>query len=514
MTNYREILRLHMQGISGRGIAASLSCSRNTVANVIQKAVEFNLEWPLPETLTNQEIEEQLFPSDKSVTVYENPDYEHVHKELAKSGVTLSLLWHEYSEGCRNNRTLPYKYTQFCKLYRSYSQKTKATMRIHHKPGEKLEVDWAGQTAVIQDNITGDPIKAYVFVATLPYSGYSYVEAFLSMNMESWIQAHINCFVFLNGVAKILVPDNLKTGVDQVTWPCSVINKTYNEMSSYYETAVIPARVRRPRDKASAEGTVGIISTWIIATLRNQTFFSLHELNQAIRKKLKEFNIKPFQKKEGSRESVFLKEEQHFLIPLPSQSFELAIWSKATVQFNYHISVDKINYSVPYEYIKHCVDVRTTSRIVEIFYNSCRIASHARKFGYPGQYQTLPEHMPEQHQKYQEWNTDRFISWAQQIGENTTIVVRSILASYRVEQQGYRSCMALLKSADKYSVQRLENACQRALSYTPNPGYKNVQTILKTGSDKLNNISETAKNDQESEYSITRGADYYGRKDK
>ncbi len=514
MTNYREILRLHSQGISRRGIAASLSCSRNNVSMIIQRATDQSLEWPLPDTLTNEMIEEQLFPAYLSSNPQKMPDYEHIHKELAKSGVTLSLLWHEYSEGCRNNQAIPYKYTQFCKHYHDYSQKTKATMRIKHKPGEKLEVDWAGQTAAIKNNITGEPIKAYVFVATLPYSGYSYVEAFLSMNMESWIQAHINSFKYFNGVTKILVPDNLKTGVDHVSWYTPVINRTYGEMSAYYDTAVIPARVRRPKDKPSAEGTVGVISTWIIAALRNQTFFSLHELNMSIREKLGEFNTKPFQKKEGSRESVFQAEEQPMLIPLSLSPYELAAWSKATVQFNYHISVDKMYYSVPYEYIKYYVDVRITSRVVEVFYNSNRIASHVRKFGHPGQYQTLPEHMPEQHQKYQEWNAERFISWAKEIGEHTMIVIKSILASYRVEQQGYRSCMALLKSADRYSVQRLESACQRALSYTPNPGYKNIQTILKTGFDKINNAAETAKNDPASDFGITRGADYYGRKNK
>jgi len=514
MTQYREILRLHKQGISGRGIASSLSCSRNTVSEVLQAAKEFGIEWPLPEAISDRELEERLFPTKENDILRQMPDYDHIHKELSKSGVTLSLLWYEYSEECRHSQTIPYQYTQFCKYYNDYSLKTKATMRIHHKPGERLEVDWAGQSAVIQDNITGEPIKAYVFVAALPYSGYSYVEAFLSMNMESWIQAHVNCFEYLGGVAKILVPDNLKTGVDRVSWHNSVINRTYNEMATYFDTVVIPARVRRPKDKASAEGTVGVISTWILASLRNQTFFTLQELNQAIKIKLSEFNSKPFQKKEGSRDSVFRQEEQQMLIPLPAQSYELATWTSATVQFNYHVTVDKMNYSVPYEYIKHQVDIRITSRVVEVFYNSCRITSHPRLFGNPGQYQTISEHMPEKHQKYQEWNADRFISWAKQIGEHTEIVIRSILTSCRVEQQGYRSCMALLKAADKYSIQKLENACQRALSYTPNPSYRNVQAILKSGSDKLDGVQASDRTSQSSEYGISRGAGYYGRTDK
>ncbi|MDP3113153.1 MAG: IS21 family transposase, partial [Candidatus Cloacimonadaceae bacterium] len=295
MTQYRDILRLHKQGISGRGIAASLSCSRNTVSEVLQAAKALGIEWPLPDAVSDQELEEKLFPAEETESRRKMPDYDHIHKELGKSGVTLSLLWYEYSEGCRLSQTIPYQYTQFCKYYNDYTLKTKATMRMHHKPGEKQEVDWAGQHAVIQNNITGEPIRAYVFVAALPYSGYSYVETFLNMNMESWIQAHINCFEYFGGAAKILVPDNLNTGVDRVSWLSSVINRTYNEMATYYDTVVIPARVRHPKDKASAEGTVGVISTWILASLRNQTFFTLQELNQAIKIKLSEFNSKPFQ---------------------------------------------------------------------------------------------------------------------------------------------------------------------------------------------------------------------------
>lgn len=514
MTNYREIMRLHSQGISIRSIAASLSCSRNTISMFIKQAKVFHLKYPLPESMDNEKIGKLLFPTEKLNSSYQVPDYDHIHKELAKSGVTLSLLWYEYSENCRISNAIPYKYSQFCYLYHNYIRQTKATMRIRHKPGEKLEVDWAGQTAFIKDNITGENIKAYVFVATLPYSGFSYVESFLSMNMESWIQAHINCYEFLNGVARILVPDNLKTGVEQVRKYNSIINKTYNEMACHYDTAVIPARVRHPKDKASAEGTVGIISTWIIAALRNKTFFTIKELNQAIKVKLSEFNTKPFQKKEGSRESIFRTEEQSMLLPLPAEPYELSTWMKSTVPFNYHISIYKMNYSVPYEYIGYCVDVRVTSRIIEVLYKNCRIASHVRLSGKPDQFQTNPEHMPQQHQKYQQWNTERILDWAEQIGEHTTIVVKSILAACRVEQQGYRSCMALLKSADKYSVQRLENACKRALSYTPNPGYKNVLTILKTGSDKLNNIFEPVKTDQSNEFEITRGSDYYEGGDK
>jgi len=513
MTNYIEILRLHSLGVSGRNIAASVSSSRNTVTNVLKRAAEEKLHWPLPESMSNQMIKERLFPDNDSFSLYQSPDFDRIHSELAKSGVTLSLLWHEYSEACRDAGSIPYKYSWFCELYHDHSNKLKATMRIQHKPAEKLEVDWAGQTAILRDNITGDPIKAYVFVAVLPYSGYTYVEAFLRMDMDSWIQAHINCFAFMNGVAKIIVPDNLKTGVEHVSWFSATINRTYNEMAMHYNSVVIPARIRRPKDKASAEGAVGVISTWILAAIRNQTFFTLTELNQAIRMRLKEYNAKPFQKKEGNRESVFLEEEQELLIPLPFEPYELARWHKAIVQFNYHVYYDKMYYSVPYEYIKYQADVRATAKLIEVYYKSHRIAAHPRKHGKPGQYQTLVEHMPEQHQKYQEWSSERILKWAEQVGANTAVVVKAILDSSRVEQQGYRACLTLLKSADKYTSLRLENACIRALSYNPNPGYKIVQAILKSGADRVTPNDKPQTETSSSAFGLTRGAAYYGRND-
>lgn len=511
MTNYREILRLYHQGFSSRQISQSIPCSRTVVIRVLKRFKQSEIQWPLPDNITNIQIEEQLYRDTKSKYNQIAPDFEHIHKELSKNGVTLTLLWTEYSDMCRQNKAIPYKYSQFCKLYGDFANTTKATMRLRHKPGEKLEVDWAGQTAVIKDKITGEPIKAYIFVATLPYSGYSYVEAFLNMNMENWIHAHINCIKFFGGITKILVPDNLKTGVDKANWYSPIINRTYGEMASWYDSVVIPARVRRPKDKPSVENTVGIISTWIIASLRNITFFSLYDLNLAIREKLDEFNSNPFQKKEGSRKSIFLQEEQSELLVLPPYHYELSIWNKAIVQFNYHIIADKMYYSVPYEYIKHQVDIKLTSSVVEVFFSGNRIASHIRKYGNPGQYQTVLEHMPESHQKSLGWNSDRFIKWASEIGENTLAVVKFILTSHKVEQQGYKSCMALLKSADKYSLLRLEKACERALYYTPRPSYKIVQTILQNGSDKVTITEKHNNSSDESKYGLTRGSEYYRR---
>jgi len=511
MTNYREILRLYSKGISQRSIAASCACSRNTVAKVLNRAQELDVAWPLQEGMSDAELR-KLFSSEARIpSLRKRPDCEHIHREMAKRGVTLSLLWNEYCENCRESKEIPLMYSQFCYHYQQYATTTKATMHVHRKPGEQLEVDWAGQIAPIVDSETGEIINTYVFVGVLSSSQYAYVEAFLSQNQECWISAHGNMYKFFGGVTRILVPDNLKTGVEKATWYSPEINKTYQEMAEHYGTAVIPARVRKPKDKPNAEGSVKIISTWIIAALRNQRFFSLAELNEAIREKLAVFNSKPFQKKEGSRLSIFLEEEKPMLLPLPAAPYELATWKIATVQFNYHISVDKMHYSVPYEYIKHKVDVRVTRNVIEVFFNNLRICSHPRLYGRSGQYSTVTDHMPEDHKKYTQWNAARFISWGESVGPNTAITVRAILSSYKVEQQGYKSCMALLKLADKYSFPRLEAACAKALSYTPRPGYKNIKTILTTGQDKVA-VAETKRvKDNSATYGLTRGASYYGR---
>lgn len=515
MIKYRDILRLSSLGLSQRSIAASCQCSRNTVADVLNRAVQKELAWPLPDDVGDPDLQLMLFPERLQTSQRRIPDSEHIHRELAKSGVTLSLLWSEYCETCRLSNEIPLKYTQYCNYYRKFAATTKATMHISRKPGEQLEVDWAGQTATIVDRDTGEALPVYIFVAALSSSQYAYVEGFLSQNQESWIAAHVNAFNFYGGITRILVPDNLKTGVEKASLYSPVINKTYHEMAEHYGTAVIPARVRKPKDKPNAEGIVGIISTWIIAALRNQTFFSLAELNKAITQKLHEFNSKPFQKKPGSRLSTFLEEECYALQPLPASAYELATWKIATVQFNYHISVDNMHYSVPYEYIKHKVDVRITKGVIEVFYNNHRVCSHPRLYGHPGQYATTEDHMPDKHKQFIQWNAERFISWAKNVGPSTTTVIKAILSFHRIEQQGYKACMALLKLADKYSLVRLEAACTRALSYTPNPSYKNISTILASGQDTVAielKVTATEQNgDSQNTHSFTRGAKYYGR---
>jgi transposase len=513
MTPYREILRLHSRGISQRNIAISCRCSRNTVTRVVTRVQEIKLEWPLKEAISDGDLERILFPdSTPTGSPRKLPDLEYLHQEMAKSGVTLRLLWTEYCTACRLGNEQPLMYSQFCFHYQKYAEKKRATMHIPRKPGEQIEVDWAGQTAEIINDETGEIIPAHIYVAALSYSQYAYVEAFLARNLECWIAAHVNMYRYFGGVSKILVPDNLKTGVEKADWYNPTINKTYHEMAEHYDTAVVPARVRKPQDKPNAEGTVGIISTWILAALRQQKYFSLVELNREIHEKLETFNRKPFQKKEGSRLSIFLEQEKAWLLPLPKTPYEPATWKIATVQLNYHIAVDKMNYSVPYEYIKRQVDVRITRNVVEVFFNNHRLCSHPRLSGYPGQYSTTESHMPPDHQSFLQWNADRFVAWAQKIGPHTEATTRAILSSYKVEQQGYKSCLALIKLADKYSVTRLEAACQKALFYTPRPSYKSVKTILSTGQDKVAMEPEPITSDNIDTHGFTRGASYYGRK--
>lgn len=508
MTKYREILRLHSQGISQRNIAASCECSRNTIAKVLKRAEELSISWPLPPTMTDGELQDQLFPQEEQHH-RKMPDLEYIHQELNKDGVNLRLLWYEYCETCRRGKEVPFMYSQFCYHYQQFSMKKRASMHIPRKAAEQTEVDWAGSPAHIIDRVTGELIPVSMFVGVLSFSQYAYVEAFMNQNMESWISAHINMVTFFHGVTKIIVPDNLKTGVTKADWYTPEINRTYREFAEYYNTAIIPARVRKPKDKPNAEGSVKIISTWITAALRNQEFFSLAELNAAIREKLKLCNNRPFQKKMGSRSELFTQEEKPLLLPLPATPFELASWKQATVQFNYHISIEKNHYSVPYEYIKQKVEVRITKRFIEVFYNHLRIASHPRIYGKLGAYSTVESHMPKDHQAYVKWDAARFVSWAAKIGPHTESTVKTILSSLKIEQQAFRSCMGLLRLADKYSSKRLEAACAKALSYTPYPSLKSVKTILASGVDSV--PTEPTKKTSD-EFGFTHGSDYYGRK--
>lgn len=514
MSKESQILQLRSQGHSQRRIADMLKVSRNTVAKVF-KALETN---PISETevsaLNHHELHLKLFPEDEFVPVLVAPDHEYIHKELLKNGVTLKLLWEEYVDACRSSCKPPYMYSQFCKLYQDYVDKHNLTMHISHKPGDKLMVDWAGTSMPLYDKLTGNSCKVYLFVATLPFSMYCFAKACLTMKEEDWINVHIDMYEYLGATTRLLIPDNLKVGIlSNKKHEDPIANRAYQELADHYHSALLPARVLSPKDKAAVEGSVGTLTTHIIARLRNRKFFSINEMNAAIKKELGLFNQNAFQKREGSRYSVFIEEEMPFMQPLPKYPYEFAQWKVAKVQINYHIAIDYQNYSVPYEYVKKDVDVRYTKSMIEVFYKGSRICSHKRIYGRRGQYETVTSHMPANHQFYSQWDSERFLKWASSIGSSTMQVVQRQFESYRVEEQAYKGCLSLLKLADKYSPERLENACHVALERIPSPRYKNIRLILEAGQDKkaIENLEcNTATSPGFNKHAIIRGADYYG----
>lgn len=508
MRDIKKILELRAQNRSQRFIAESLGISRNTIRKIFKSADENGVYWDVVRDKTEKEIEKILFPESSIQLSYVQPDMEHIHHELLKTGVTLKLLWEEYVQGCRSINKPFYHRTQFNKLYHDYVKKNNLTMHITHKPGDKLFVDWNGKTMYVTDRYTGDMIPAYIFVATLPFSMYSYVQACPSMDSKNWIECHVNAYKYFNGATRLLIPDNLKTGViSHKRYGDPVLNRSYQELADHYGTTIVPARIRSPKDKAAVEGTVGVITTAIMAHLRNQTFFSFDKLNESIRKELDIFNTEPFQKKEGSRRSVFKEEEEEFMLPLPEHDFEWSQWKQVTVQRNYHVSIEKMNYSVPYEYVGKRVEAKITSQSVNIYYKGTMICSHKRLYGRMNQYSTNEQHMPENHRMFR-WNKDKFIEQAESIGTNTREIIQKLFDRYKAEEQAYNGCLSILKLADKYSSERLENACNLAIEYISNPTYRNIRMILESGQDLKNSIEKEEKEENLS-YACLRGKKYY-----
>ena len=511
MTSYREILRLDHLRINHSKIAASVKCSRQTVITVLQKAKRNGINFEDAKSMSDRELANTINDGGIDRVQYQMPDYEYIHKELSKSDVTLTLLWLEYCEACRKHGQIPYQSTQFNKYYNDFVKQTGATMHIERKPGESMEVDWAGGTVPVISTDTGESLDAYIFVSALSYSGYAYVEAFWSMQSEDWIRAHVNAYAYYCGATRLLVPDNLKTGVDKNAKTETIINKTYQEMAEHYGTAVLPTRIKAPQDKPYAEGAVKGIKTWILAAIRNLKFFSLVELNEAIWEKLEEYNTKEFQLMEGNRRLKYL-EEKDFLLPLPRTPYERAEWKVATVQRDYHVKCGHQYYSVPYVYIGKKVNVRSTRDVVEVFFENMRICSHQRSNSYRDKYITDEEHMPDNHRKHGQWSGDRFRAWAAKIGSNCSSCIEYFLLSTNIEEQSYKTCNALLHLSSKYSPERLEHACKRVLSFTPRPSYKAVVSVLKSRQD----ILEAAAKEQEKrgdsvmEHGFIRGAEYYG----
>ena len=476
MRKIKEILRLCWhEGLSARQAARSCSVAKGTVSNVVDRARKAGLSWPIPEDLDEAALENRLFPSSIPLEVERRnmPSFEYIRTELTRKHVTLQRLWEEY----RENNPDGYQYSQFCLRYRAWLGTLDVSLRQDYKAGEKLFVDYAGDTIPVHDPVTGAITPVYLFVAALGASNYTYAEAVLSRELPSWIRLHVHTFEFMGCVPEIVVPDNVRTGV---THPCRYepdLNPTYQDFATYYSTAVIPARVRKARDKAKVESAVLIAERWIIAALRNHTFFSIGELNRAIREKLEEFNGRLLQKMKVSRKHLFETIDAPAMKPLPDKRYEYAEWAKPRVNIDYHVEIDRHYYSVPYQLRKQVVDARMTSTTVEIFFKGKRVASHARSYLH-WKHTTCSEHMPESHKRYLEWTPSRIINWASKTGPSTTEIVKEIMERRPHPEQGFRSCLGIMRLARRYGSERLEAACARALVLNAY-SYKSVESILK-----------------------------------
>jgi transposase len=504
MRKIREVLRLKWKlGLSHRQIERSVRLGYGTVCGYLQRAKRQELSWEQVEGLSDAELEARLFPPPPRPAPGGRalPDWAEVHRELKKKGVTLSLLWEEY----RERHPQGYGYSRFCELYRSWEGRLDVCLRQHYEGGEKLLVDYAGQTVGVVDRRSGEVREAQIFVAVLGASNFTYAEATWSQALEDWIGSHERTFEALGGVSELVVPDNLKSGV---TKPCRYepdINRTYAELAEHYGVAVVPARVRKPRDKAKAESAVLQVERWILARLRNQRFFSLGELNQRIAELLVELNDRPLKVLGLSRRQLFEQVDRPALRPLPERSYEMAEWSKVRVGPDYHVEFEGHYYSVPYQLVGEQLDLRATSRVVEVLDRGKRVAAH-RRDRRRGRHTTLAEHMPKAHQAYLEWTPRRLVEWAAKTGPATAELVEQIMLSRAHPQQGFRSCLGLMRLGKRYGTERLEAACRRALSIQ-GLSYKSVRSILDTGLDRepLEEPAEAAP----IEHGNVRGAGYY-----
>ncbi|MFB3306639.1 IS21 family transposase [Pseudomonas sp. AMR01] len=480
MRKIREVLGLKFDaGLSVRKIAASLSIGHSSAGDYLCRFAASGLQWPID--ISDAELNRRLFPPAVPVPTDQRPmpDWAWVHAELRRPGVTLALLWQEY----RLAHPQGFQYSWFCEHYRLWAAKVDVVMRQEHRAGEKLFVDYAGQTAPIIDRSTGEIRQAQIFVAVLGGSSYTFAEATWSQKLPDWLGSHVRCFAFLGGTSQILVSDNLRSGVTKAHRYEPDINPSYRDLAEHYGVAVLPARSRKARDKAKVEVGVQIVERWILAVLRNRQFFSLGELNTAIALLLDRLNHKPFKKLPGSRRSTFESIDHPALQGFPEHPYVYAEWKKVRVHIDYHVEVDGHFYSVPYQLVKHQLEVRLTAQTVECFHANQRVASHLRS-QHKGRHTTQTEHMPKSHREHSEWTPQRLIRWAEQTGPNTAGVIAYILERRIHPQHGFRACLGILRLSKQQGEARLEAACQRALALGA-CSYKSLESILRQGLERL-----------------------------
>ncbi len=484
MRKIKEVLRLQLgEGLSRRQVSLATGLPYTTVADYQARARRAGVGWPLPEGTDDAALEALLFTrvALPAAAARPLPDWSELDRELRKGkNVTLALLHLEYKE----QHPEGYGYSQFCVHYHAWRGKLDLVMRQEHKAGEKCFVDWAGQTVPIIDPRTGEiSFEAQIFVAVLGASSHTFAEAFPSQELPHWISGHVHAFEAWTGCPRLVVPDNPRTGVTKAHRYEPILNRSYQEMATHYGVAVLPARPRKPRDKAKVESGVQLVQRWILARLRKRRFFSLDELNAAIKELQAGVNRKPFRKLEGSRQSVFEQVDRPALRPLPATRYEFATWKIATVsKLDYHVEVDRHYYSVPHQHVGEHIDVRISATTVEIYLRGQRIASHLRS-GVRGTHTTAPEHMPQSHRRHLEWTPGRIVRWAEATGPQTAALVQAVMEGRPHPEQGYRSCLGIMRLGKRYGDLRLEAAAARALAIQGH-SYRSVESILKNGLDK------------------------------
>ena len=504
MRKIRELLRLKWElKNSNQKIAISLAMSSSTVHECLRRASLAQLSWPLPDDLDDEILEQRLYPPPKKISMEARGeiDWSKINEELKRKHMTLMLLWDEYR--AQNPEGL--RYSQFCHLHRQWKNQLEAWMRQDHKAGEKIFVDYAGDTVPIHDG-AGNTHCAQIFIAVLGASNYTYAEATMTQSLPDWIGSHSRALSFFGGVPELVIPDNLKAGVSHANRYEPDINPTYHDLADYYGFAIMPARVRAPKDKSKVEKAVQHVECQILARLRNQKFFTLDELNDAIAVLLEKINRQPFQKLPGSRFSQFEKLDKPVLKPLPGEPYVFAEWKKVRPGPDYHIELDKHYYSVPYTLIKKSLDARFTTETVEVFYRLKRVAAHVRSYKYG--HTTLVEHMPKAHQKYAEWTPERIINWARKFGIATAELIEKIIAERVHKQQAFRSCLGVLRLGKSYGDLRLEAACKRALAIGAY-SYKSVDSILKNKLEQMPVTSSEALKATKESHEYVRGGDYF-----
>lgn len=479
MRMIKEVLRLfHSCCVSKKQISKTLGCSRGAVYEYISRAEAAGLSWPLPDGLDDGQLEQRLFPPVAKQHVRPLPDFNYIHTELKKKGVTLGLLWGEYREEYPDGLG----FSQFCEHYSRFANSLNLVMRQEHKAGDKVFSDFAGKTLLITNPETRLTEPAYLFVTALGASNFIFADLFWNQSVESWCNGHARAFEYYGGCPKFCIPDNPKPVVTKACPYEPDLNPNFAQMAAHYDIVVTPARVRRPKDKAAVEAAVGLTTRWVLAVLRKRTFFSLAEARAAVRELVDKLNDRPFKKMPGSRRSLFESIERPALKPLPPVRYEYADFKKSSVNIDYHIEYDKHFYSVPYQYRGEVVEVRATATTIEIFRRGKRIAAHPRSF-VVNKATTLNEHRPKSHQQYGDWAPERLINWAGKIGPSTVSLVEAIMARQKYPELGYRSCLGILRLSKKFTDDRLEAACNRALAIR-GLSYKSVKSILDSNLDQ------------------------------